>query len=311
MRRIVLAVAVLSAACSNGGMVPPTSGATTVATTASPATVGTTQAAGPDAAACPGFGESMVLGEIDGTDLDEISGLATGRSDVRVLWAHEDSGGGPVLWKLSREGEVLARIEVGGAEAVDWEDLAIGPGPGGDHLYLADTGDNTRQRESVTLYRFPEPGPGDRTVTARALEVVYPDGPRDVEAVLVDPADGAAYLIDKRFGTSAGIYRVPAVAWDGARVEAVRVGTLSAGLLAPVTAADISPDGSRVVVRTYRSVLLFSRPAGTALADALAGPWCAGPVPPEVQGEAIAWADDGYLTVAEGAGAAIYSVPGR
>jgi hypothetical protein len=40
-----------------------------------------------------------------------------------------------------------------GATAVDWEDVAIGPGPAPaqDYLYIGDTGDNTRRRTSIAV----------------------------------------------------------------------------------------------------------------------------------------------------------------
>ena len=46
-----------------------------------------------------------------------------------------------------------------GATAVDWEDIAAGPGPvsGVAYLYLADIGDNAKARTSVQVYRVREP----------------------------------------------------------------------------------------------------------------------------------------------------------
>ena len=60
-------------------------------------------------------------------------------------------------------------------------------------LWIADTGDNATSRASVQLYRVDEPGPTDARVAARRIEVRYPDGPHDVEAVLADP-DGPVLL---------------------------------------------------------------------------------------------------------------------
>ena len=310
MRRIaLLLILVVAAACGSDGdhAVPPSSGpGSTVAPIESTTTAPPME---PAATACERLLAPVVLGTVDSPDLDEISGVALSRDHDGVLWAHEDSGSGPVLWALSLEGRVLDRIEVAAA-AVDWEDLAVGPGPGGDHVYIADTGDNDESRDAVALHRFPEPEVGAAAAAAETLVLTYPDGPRDVEAMLVDPVTGDLYLIAKEFGAEASLYRVPSGAWETGTVVADRVGSVPVCLLSPVTGADVSPDGSVVVVRTYRSVLLFTRTERAALHEAFAVPGCAGPVPPEVQGEAVAWAAGGYLTIAEGVSARIYSVSG-
>jgi hypothetical protein len=59
-------------------------------------------------------------------------------------------------------GRRAARPGAGDRRAVtDWEDVAAGPCPGGRCLYVADIGDNTASRPSVTVYRVPEPRPGE------------------------------------------------------------------------------------------------------------------------------------------------------
>jgi hypothetical protein len=42
------------------------------------------------------------------------------------------------------------------------------------------------------------------------------------------------------------------------------------------------------------------------VAAALQEPPCSAPAPPEIQGEALAFAGDGYMTVAEGIGATLW-----
>ncbi len=68
-----------------------------------------------------------------------------------------------------------------------------------------------------------------------------------------------------------------------------------------VTAADISPDGSTILLRTYQQVLAFSRAAGASVGKAMTGPPCAALQVAEVQGEAIAFsaAGDSYFTSTE------------
>ena len=54
---------------------------------------------------------------------------------------------------------VDALVRVAGARVQDWEDVAAGPCPGGNCLYVADIGDNRRVRDSVEVLRVPV-GPG-------------------------------------------------------------------------------------------------------------------------------------------------------
>lgn len=242
--------------------------------------------------------------------LTEISGMAASRAHPGIIWVHNDSDAGPVLWALDTAGATVATLELTGAEAVDWEAASVGPGPGGtDYLYLADTGDNLSSRPYGVLYRVPEPAQvaGALEVRAEALRVTYPERPRDVEAMFVDPATGDAYLIAKVLLGPAPVYRVPAEVWDAGEATVERVGTLDLGLL-PATAADLSADGQVLAVRTYAAVLLLARPPGTALAAMFGAHPCRAPAPPEAQGEAITWYGGGYLTVGEGSAAPVYRV---
>ena len=98
-----------------------------------------------------------------------------------------------------------------GAQAEDWEDIAVGPGPGGGAaLFLADIGDNAAARPNVVVYRVKEPrvaaGGGGSTARARALVLRYPDGAHDAEALLVSPTTGALFIVAKDYSGKAGVY---------------------------------------------------------------------------------------------------------
>ena len=253
--------------------------------------------------------EAEVVGDaphVAAEDLAETSGIATSRRDDGVVWAHNDSGGRAELFAVGPDGGDQGRVELTGAEAVDWEDMARGPGPGGtDHLYVGDIGDNNAVREAVVVYRLPEPTvPAAGAVAAEPLTLTYPDGPRDAETLLVDPVTGDLLLVGKTWdGGSVGVYRVPADAAPGASVTMERVGEVPALAGEMVTGGDVAPDGSLVALRTYFGVQLWDRAPGQTVADALAGEPCEAPAPFEVQGEALAFTPDGrgYVTVAEGA----------
>jgi hypothetical protein len=222
--------------------------------------------------------ESRRTGTLRDSDLSESSGVAASRRHPGVLWSINDSGHPASLFATDTLGRSLGVIAVTGARNVDWEAVAAGPceAPQGTCLYIADTGDNRERRESVRLYRVPEPavGPGAPRATARAaaLRVRYPGGPRDVEAVFVD-GGGAVHLVSKGWDRVVHHYRVPAAAWRRGEATAEAMDSLplavgrAAGRL--VTDAAVSPDGSIVAVRTYAEVFLFRlAPDGELVAGA-------------------------------------------
>src|SRR5436190_1174098 len=100
--------------------------------------------------------------------LVESSGVAVSRAYPGVLWTHNDSGDGPYLYATDLRGTDRGALLVPGAQAIDWEDMSLGPcplafvPPARSCIYLADTGDNLEFRPFVTVYAIPEPPPPER-----------------------------------------------------------------------------------------------------------------------------------------------------
>ena len=65
--------------------------------------------------------------------LNEVSGVVASRVHTPDLWVHNDSGGEPAVYVISPDGKSLGTYTVDGATNVDWEDIAIGPGPEARH----------------------------------------------------------------------------------------------------------------------------------------------------------------------------------
>jgi len=222
---------------------------------------------------------------------------------------------------VSRGGRLLAEVAITGAEAIDWEDLSIGPAPGGgDALYIADTGDNDAQRPDVTVYRVAEPGVSAGGATAMSapatrLRLRYPDGAHDAEALLVDRTTGAIVVVTKSFGGESGVYVAERPAASGTTVMRRR-GRLSLGVGEAVTAGDVAADGRTIVLRTYGRAFVWKRRGGESIAAALRRPRCAAGADlfAEGQGEALALTGSGgaFYTVTEGTAPAIrrYAPPG-
>lgn len=215
---------------------------------------GSASPAGP----CSPLAEPRPLAE----EVPESSGIVPA-SEPGLYWTHNDSGGEPQLFAVDEDGELRATIPVEGADNLDWEALAAGPCPHQDRcLYVADTGDNRLERDTVVVYRVPEPSPdgGEAEpgrLRADSLPVIFPHGPRDVEALFTLPSDAGSpwlHLVTKGRAGAIEQYRHPGPLQPGETVELERLSRMSGGrplLPRMVTGAAATADGGLVAVRTY------------------------------------------------------------
>jgi hypothetical protein len=299
-------IAVAAAACSGG------SGGSRAASSGDDATTTEAPPRRPTAAElCAGAAAVEPSPAVAQPAVTEASGLAASEANAGVVWTHNDSGGAPEVFAIGvDDGADRGRFTLGGASAIDWEDMARGPGPDGgpDVLYLADIGDNMSVRSSVAVYRAPEPtidpaAPTGTIAGVDALTLTYPDGAHDAEALLADPVTGDLFVVTKAWdGAPAGAYRIPADVGAGAPAVMARDGDVAVAAGQLVTGGDVAADGSIVALRTYTDVLLWDRADGQSVAEALAGTPCSAPAPAEIQGEAVALDPDGrgYVTLGEG-----------
>lgn len=271
------------------------------------------------------FAAPVEVGRVQDSALVEASGLQASRAHPGVLYTHNDSGDSARFFALDSSGRTLGEYLLSGLSAVDWEDVAIGPGrSGGNDLYFADIGDNSvtdstvAPRAEIQVVRVREP---DVSLTqARVQQTLngwerirmsYPDRPHDAETLLVDPKGSDLWILTKETNGRSEIFSAPAATPAETHVVLQQVGEVSLGGCAggpQLTSGDISPDGTLVLLRTYQAVLLWERAAGTSLPDALAkSPWMLH-APSEVQGEGVSFSADGgaWFTIGEGAASPIF-----
>jgi hypothetical protein len=211
--------------------------------------------ASPDAAVCRSAGKL-----VPNPDLPEGSGIAASRRDPGLLWAHNDSAK-PELVKLDEDGSTVGRVRITGAEVDDWEDIAVGPCAQPSCIYIADIGDNDGRRRHITVYRVAEPARDEAdTSPAEAFSASYPDGRHDAESLFVSET-GDIYIVTKGDPGPVALYRFPRPLRTGAVMRLERVGQpLSTGNVQSAdrpTAADASPDGEWVAVRTTGRVAFY------------------------------------------------------
>jgi hypothetical protein len=203
-------------------------------------------------------------------ELPEASGVASSRRTPGIFWAHNDSGA-PVMFALDQQGTVKGRVRLTGATVDDWEDIAVGPCPQGSCVYVADIGDNNGKRKQITLYRVPEPAPGDpASGSVDVFHARYPDGPHDAESLFVT-GDADVFLITKGDPGPVALYRFPRPLPAGQTSTLQRIGLPVGGRkISPKdrpTGAAVSPDGQWVAVRTTQHVAFYRT------AELIAGRW--------------------------------------
>jgi hypothetical protein len=254
------------------------------------------------------IGPSVTIGTIGASSLPEVSGIVDSRANANTFWVHNDSGDSARFYAINHQGALLGTFPLAGAPFGDWEDIAMSPNPlGGNYLYLGDIGDNDSIRSFITVYRTAEPlSTTGVTIPASGYspaKLQYPSGPRNAESLFVDPLTNDVYIITK--DTIASIFSAPASIFDnpGQTTTLTALGSLGSPLN-KATAADISPDGYHILVRSKSVGYLFERVAGQSIAEALHGTAISFTLGAESQGEAIGWAANGtgFYTTSESNG---------
>ena len=260
--------------------------------------------------ACSSYAGPVKAGQVP-WPLNELSGLAASRIVPGVLWSHNDTGDSARVFALSDKGALLGIYNVLDVTPTDWEDIATGPCPAGQCLFVGDIGDNAFVRQEYQAWRIVEPvvdptKSGVKTdVVAEKIAWQYPNGKHlNAETLLVHPQTGDIYIVTKwGLGIPGSVYRLPQPYVPDVVGTMVLVAVLDPATAdTPMTGGSISPCGHRVLLRTYGKLYELAALPGAAFESAFLQPAKLVPVADEVQGEAVAWRWDGtgYYTVSEG-----------
>ena len=280
------------------------------------------------------FEKGVEQGLVDATTLSEASGLVASVINPGILWTHNDMGyqrnhgrgSGNGIIASRDDGTIAQTFLLEGADSLDYEDIAAGPGPveGRHYLYVGDIGGARGQRDSIVVYRVAEPlvgntdavdGNDDEKVDSDALisitewdalTLFYPGvHQHNAESLIYDPLTHHLYIISRDDGS---VWRTERV-WHeegDATMQLVQVGTKRSQPHRPVTGADISRDGREVLVKHYSSILYYCREPEEDLGMILSTrEGIKVPYKREIRGESVAFAAQrelGYFTLSESGG---------
>lgn len=205
------------------------------------------------------------LGQLP-AEVTESSGI-TEAGDPGTFFTHNDHGAGgapPVIFKVSSSGKLLQKYTVSGASNQDWEDLTS---DSKGNIYIADTGNNNGKRTDLKIYKAPASNPSK----AQIISFAYNDKPQpgeskkgkkgkkkaaesfDCEAVFWNA--GKLYLVTKDRSKSgeARLYELP----DSPGNHTAKL-VSTQPMNDEVTAADLSPDGSKLVLMSLGKLHVFN-----------------------------------------------------
>lgn len=238
----------------------------------------------------------------DGNGAVHMTGLvATANGYVTIDGDNPDWLSKRVVYLNSKCVRTSLRAYPGGG-AADPQDLAI---DSKGVLWVADTGDDPSapKRPTVALWKVATNG------TMTLYRFSYPDGAQNAEALVLD-GDGTPILITKSATGPASLYAPDGTMSSGATTTLKKVGAFKPeqtgtptkfGLSGQnwVTGGANSPDGKRVVLRTYSDAYEWTVTGGDVIAAITKGTPTITPLPDDTQGEAIAFTPDGtsFLTL--------------
>jgi hypothetical protein len=205
------------------------------------------------------YGTAKVIGTIDSAEIAESSGIVASRCNENVLWTHNDSGDDALIFALNKSGKKLATYKVANAKNYDWEDIATSKETDGKcFLYIGEIGNNKRTKSEMTVYKIIEPKVSGEitnstkkspiaTEQAESIKFKYPDGNYDSESLMIHPKTQDIYVLTKSLVGASVVFKVGKKS-IAEKVADVSVPAVPSGFL---TGAEISPDGTRIIICDY------------------------------------------------------------
>ncbi|MBX3112937.1 MAG: hypothetical protein KF836_00070 [Fimbriimonadaceae bacterium] len=266
----------------------------------------------------PGEPKLAASWKITDKAVEESSGLGASRLAAATYYTHNDSGDVARFFRFDKRGTITGVFRLSNVKAIDWEDMEVATVDGKNYIYLGDTGDNARARNEIFVHRVAEPSLRDETAVIENIQTytfVYPDRKNDCEALLVNPADGSIWFVTKARDQKSSVYvaRNPKpgsvqkleLVFDDLKIN---TGGLGGNL---VTGGSVSPDGKKVILKTYSGGYLYS--VNQEFGDWVKSKPIPVQFPLEKQGEAVCFSTDNAYLISSSEGSpcpiSVFTVP--
>ena len=199
--------------------------------------------------------------------LDEISAVeVTQKSDW--IWTLEDSGGNTEVYAFDLRGKLLNTLVITDAINIDWEELTSDVE---GNLYIGDFGNNKNERKDLCIYKINAAQlKNSKAEVAAKICFYYPEQtdfqPKksrrfyDLEAFFIH--NDTFYLFTKNKSSKSDgttmLYTVPNQPGNHAAKLVGLFKTCADAESCAITSADLSPDGTKMVLLSYGHMWLFS-----------------------------------------------------
>lgn len=186
-------------------------------------------------------------------EIDESSGLEMGNTDSTFFTMNDDTQN--EIFEVNKKGKLLKTFPIVYSSNIDWEDLTKDDK---GNLYIGDVGNNNNARQNLKFYVTNLQKQND---SIAEIAIQYEDQssfpPSKKELTFDCEAffwyQDSLYLFSKNRGNhTEKMYVIPAK--PGKHVAKLAQTTKLKGM---VTAADISPDGTKFALLTYGYIYLF------------------------------------------------------
>jgi hypothetical protein len=155
------------------------------------------------------------------------------------LITHNDSGGYPILYYLSKDGEIIKERKVESAVNKDWEDITKDD----KYIYISDIGNNYSNRKDLKIYKIPINE--DSAEKTQIISFDYPEQDSfKINTNTIFDAEGLISIDDKlliftknREKKITEIYSIPKIQGD---YRAKKIKTLNVNSI--ITGADYNSD---------------------------------------------------------------------
>lgn len=249
--------------------------------------------------------------------LPEISGIACSRVTPGYLWMESDDYSTIVATDDSGQKAYMKLRLSGIPSRSDWEDMCGGVYNGKNYLFVGAFGDNNEVNTNYYIFYFEEPEIVETSTTttlpASYIKFEYPDGKsHNAEALMYDNVEQMLYVVTKVYYNVCSVYCLPMSMEYGTETQTLTyvcdLGKQGEQRFHLVTAADISPDGSQIIIKNHNNIietqsvaLLWKREGDESVRETLLRqPGQIAAYQYEWQGEAVAWLDsDNFYTTSD------------